>query len=190
MQVHGSLIGTARYASINAHKGVELSRRDDLEALGYMLVYFLRGSLPWQGIKVASGSDRRYAKILAKKMSTRVEDLCSGCPQEFEKYLNYCLALRFDDRPDYGYLRRIFKDLCFRLDPVRGDSLVYDWTPRLNPQYHIEKGCDQPKHKRSIFGRLFGMIKHTYAPQENNYTGHRLQMTSTMKTSFDRNQRI
>eukprot|EP00696_Hemimastix_kukwesjijk_P005304 gnl/Hemi2/1674_TR590_c0_g1_i1.p1 gnl/Hemi2/1674_TR590_c0_g1~~gnl/Hemi2/1674_TR590_c0_g1_i1.p1 ORF type:complete len:373 (-),score=63.83 gnl/Hemi2/1674_TR590_c0_g1_i1:166-1284(-) len=119
-----SLTGTARYASINAHEGAEQSRRDDLESLGYVLMYFNRGSLPWQGLKT---QDKRllYKRIRDKKLSTPVDQLCKGYPQEFTAYLNYTRALRFDDRPDYAYLRRLFKDLFISMG-YHNDG-VYDW---------------------------------------------------------------
>merc|ERR1719254_411703 len=81
-----SLTGTARYASINAHKGFEQSRRDDLEAIGHMLLYFLRGSLPWSGLD-AKTKEEKYRKIRMKKEETPLSDLCSGHPLEFEIYL-------------------------------------------------------------------------------------------------------
>jgi casein kinase I family protein HRR25 len=105
--------------------GIEQSRRDDLEALGYILVYFCRGSLPWQGIR-ALNKKQKYDKISEKKMSTPFEILCKGFPQEFPMYLNYVRGLRFDDKPDYGYLRRLFRDLFVR-EGFQYDY-VFDWT--------------------------------------------------------------
>ena len=102
--VNKKLTGTARYASINALKGCEQSRRDDLEAVGYVLMYFLRGSLPWQGLHVHKGEDR-YKKILAKKKSTSAEELCKGFPDEFAEYINYTRNMEFETDPDYKHLR-------------------------------------------------------------------------------------
>jgi len=121
-----NLTGTARYASINAHIGIEQSRRDDLEAIGYVLMYFNRGALPWQGIK-ANTKQEKYHKIMEKKISTQVDVLCKGFPPEFSTYLNYCRTLRFEDKPDYAYLRRLFKDLASRENFDTTDS-VFDWS--------------------------------------------------------------
>jgi len=95
-----SLTGTARYASINAHVGIEQGRRDDLESLAYVFMYFLRGILPWQNLK-AQGKKDKYERIMEKKMQTPVEVLCKGFPTECGTYLQYCKNLRFEDKPDY-----------------------------------------------------------------------------------------
>merc|ERR1711985_156054 len=81
-----SLTGTARYASINAHKGCEQSRRDDLEAIGHMFMYFLRGALPWSGLQ-AESKHQKYEKIAHTKKSTSLDDLCHGHPDDFKEYL-------------------------------------------------------------------------------------------------------
>ncbi|GAB4853770.1 Casein kinase 1-like protein 2 [Ancistrocladus abbreviatus] len=120
-----NLTGTARYASMNTHLGIEQSRRDDLESLGYVLMYFLRGSLPWQGLK-AGNKKQKYEKISEKKVSTSIEALCRSYPSEFASYFHYCRSLRFDDKPDYAYLKRIFRELFIR-EGFQFDY-VFDWT--------------------------------------------------------------
>lgn len=120
-----NLTGTARYASINTHLGIEQSRRDDLESLGYVLMYFNRGSLPWQGLK-GQVKKQKYEKISDKKMSTPVETLCKGFPSEFATFLNYARSLRFDDKPDYQYLRKLLRDLFMR-EGYKYDA-IFDWT--------------------------------------------------------------
>lgn len=119
-----SLTGTARYASVNAHLGIEQSRRDDLESLGYVLIYFNKGSLPWQGLK-ATTKKQKYEKISEKKMSTPVENLCKSLPAEFVKYLTYCRYLRFDEIPDYIYLRQLFSVLFKKLNY---QDFAFDWS--------------------------------------------------------------
>jgi len=87
-------------------------RRDDLKALGYMLVYFMRGRLPWQGLKAKR--DAKYLLVLEKKQATSASALCAGLPAEFEDYINSVDNLRDEDQPDYQYLRKVFNKLFRR----------------------------------------------------------------------------
>ncbi|KAJ1507123.1 serine/threonine protein kinase [Coelomomyces lativittatus] len=142
-----NLTGTARYASVNTHLGIEQSRRDDLESLGYVLIYFCRGSLPWQGLRAAS-KKQRYDRIQQKKMETPVEVLTRGLPLEFAMYLNYCKSLKFEDRPDYSFLRRLFQDL-FKKEDYRYDY-IFDWTMmKLDTMKNRENGETDEKHGES-----------------------------------------
>ncbi len=143
--------GTIRYASINNPNGrgayladlpsglfanlwVEQSWGDDLEALGYVLLYFARGSLPWQGLK-ASTDETRNEMIKEKKMSSSGERLCEGLlPAEFATYINYARSLGFEDRPDYAYLCKLFRRL-FRSQGFKYDN-VFDWTEKRFHEIH------------------------------------------------------
>ncbi|KAF8382483.1 hypothetical protein PRIPAC_71625 [Pristionchus pacificus] len=122
-----NLTGTARYASVNTHKGVEQSRRDDLESLCYVLMYFNRGTLPWQGLRAAT-KRQKYDKISEKKISTTIDELCGGFPgsDTFANYLQYCRRLGFEEAPDYVHLKNMFRTL-FKNEGLVYDY-VYDWT--------------------------------------------------------------
>ena len=127
------LTGTARYASINALGGCEQSRRDDLESIFYILIYFLKGSLPWQGLKVNKKEDR-HKKIYEIKKNIQIKELCSRLPQEFELFYNYIKKLQFEQVPDYYYLKILLKNIL-----EKNNFLIdfdYDWNKE---RVHIDK---------------------------------------------------
>ena len=120
------LTGTARYASIHALEEMEQSRRDDLEAVSYVLMYFLRGNLPWQGLKIKAKEDR-YKKILDKKKETTSEELCMGFPEEFKIFVDYSKNLGYTENPNYKMLKDNFVKLV-RVKMCENFDYVYDWT--------------------------------------------------------------
>ncbi|KAJ7086129.1 kinase-like protein [Mycena belliarum] len=119
-----SLSGTARYMSINTHLGREQSRRDDLESLGHVFMYFLRGGLPWQGLRAATNK-QKYEKIGEKKQTTPIVELCEGFPEEFGIYMNYVRKLGFEETPDYDFLRELFTKVM--KSSGEQEDLVFDW---------------------------------------------------------------
>jgi len=124
MRMKLSLTGTARYASINAHKGVEQSRRDDLEAIGHMLIYFLRGSLPWSGLD-AKTQEEKYRRICEKKISTNLDQLCVGFPDAFKTFLKTAREMEFKERPNYKNLRKMFQDLRDQEGPLEDHDFEF-----------------------------------------------------------------
>ncbi|KAL8808338.1 MAG: hypothetical protein Q9182_000158 [Xanthomendoza sp. 2 TL-2023] len=119
------LIGTAHYASIDGHLGVAQCFGDDLESLGYMLVYFISGSLPWSGLKIKDKKEEAEM-ILKQKRAISTHDLCEGLPMEFVSYFDYIRSLPFNEKPDYAFLRKNFHKL-FTREGFEYDN-VYDWT--------------------------------------------------------------
>jgi serine/threonine protein kinase len=114
------LTGTPRYASINTHEGYEQSRRDDLESLCYILIYFLRGKLPWQGMQ-GSTKATKYDLIRKKKIATSPEKLCQNLPEEFINFLNYVRKLEFKQEPDYKFLKKLLQLCCQRVEGTKID---------------------------------------------------------------------
>ena len=114
-----SFTGTMKYASINAHRGWKLSRRDDLESLGYTLIYLLTGSLPW-----ATYTSMKDVKNC--KMNTSVKYLCDGIPEEFEVFINSVKCLGYSDEPDYASYRKLFRQLFIKNGFFY--DYVFDWS--------------------------------------------------------------
>jgi len=120
--------GTVRYASLNACRAGLQSRRDDLEALGFVLVYFMRGSLPWQSLPKAFTRRVQMDKLVEMKTSTSFHELCDGLEGQevLVKYLTYCRRLDFKECPDYSYLRGLFVDALAREGHC--NDLEFDWV--------------------------------------------------------------
>jgi len=150
------LIGTARYASINALAGIEQGRRDDMEALSYVLIYFLRGSLPWQGLRINKKEDR-YKKILEKKKIVNSKELCIGLPNQFSDFVDYCRLLKFDEEPNYEFLKglliQVMNNNFFEFD------YVYDWSDKKNYNRDLSK---------SVYKENNNFLKRIYNEKEKN----------------------
>mmetsp|Transcript_16484 Transcript_16484/g.29730 ORF Transcript_16484/g.29730 Transcript_16484/m.29730 type:complete len:373 (+) Transcript_16484:270-1388(+) len=134
-----SLTGTARYASVNSHLGIEQSRRDDLESLVYILVYFFKGILPWQGIK-EKNKRVRYIMIGEAKRQASPKVICQGMPEEFGDILEYARAMRFEEPPNYTMLMSKLSNLAKKF---RFNLTQLDWTykqpPRVNARAETRK---------------------------------------------------
>ncbi|OIV97800.1 hypothetical protein TanjilG_12557 [Lupinus angustifolius] len=175
-----NLTGTARYASCNTHLGFEQSRRDDLESLGYVLMYFLRGSLPWQGLKAVTKKEK-YDRICEKKLSTSVEMLCTSYPEEFTSYLNYCRSLTFDQHPDYGFLKQLFRDM-FTREGYASDNL-FDWTILKYQQAQLAKRQNPSSPASAVPSSLEPLV----VDRQHKGVNHSAQITVTKQlTHLDR----
>ncbi|KAL1854360.1 hypothetical protein VTK73DRAFT_8767 [Phialemonium thermophilum] len=137
-----SLTGTVRYASIRNHNRHQQSWADDLECLGYVLLYLARGSLPWQGLDAPS-QDEKERRIKEMKTRSTGEMLCEGVlPREFGTYLDYVRSLPAGHKPDYTYLRKLFRRL-FRTQGFQYDK-VYDWTLKRFNELRVAEIHDPP----------------------------------------------
>ena len=125
-----NLIGTARYCGRNAHRGYEQGRRDDIESIGYVLMYFLNGVLPWQGLKIMK-KEEQFEKIAEKKYNTSFEELTKDQPEEFLLYFKHCDSLNFEDEPNYEYLITLFQNVINKY--CIGCLYDYDWKKNTIP---------------------------------------------------------
>ncbi|KAM3414186.1 hypothetical protein BST61_g10845 [Cercospora zeina] len=108
---HPRLIGTTRFASVREHEGRTQSPRADLESLGYIIIYFMQGKLPWQGLKARGGQENKRL-VIEKKAALKAKELCIGLPSEFVDYIKYAETLSHGVMPDYAVLRQIFRGLA------------------------------------------------------------------------------
>ena len=135
------LTGTARYASINVLKGLEHSRRDDLESVGYILIYFLKGKLPWQKMN-AKTREEKYKKILEKKLQISSKELYQGYPNEFVQFLDYIKNLDYYEKPNYDILRHLLNNVMQKQKYMF--DYVYDWSSSMeNLKRNIKNKMEQ-----------------------------------------------
>ena len=127
-----SFVGTLRYASLNSHKGIRQSRRDDLESMIYILIYFLKGKLPWQDVK-AKQKEERHKLITEIKSKVTIESLCESLPSEFAELLTYVKGLEFDEKPYYSKFYAFFHNLIDKLnkDLIEERDYSYIWETLL-----------------------------------------------------------
>jgi hypothetical protein len=141
-----SLTGTARYASLYSHLGIEQSRRDDLESLAYSLIYFSKGSLPWMGIK-AQNKTERYNKIFEKKLNSSINNLCEKLPNEFITFFHYIKYLQFDDKPNYQYLKSLLGKMYDKNN--FSYDMNFDFTYILIKKENEEKEKENEENKEN-----------------------------------------
>jgi len=156
------LTGTIRYASCNALNKKELSRRDDMESIGYLLIYLLKGSLPWQGLKIKQKSEK-YSKIKELKMSLEPEKLCEDLPDEFKEYIESVKNLEFEEEPDYGRFINMFIELFKKKEYVK--DYMYDWVEET------KKNSSKNFKETSMFNEISKITENEISTNNNKTSG-------------------
>ena len=160
------LIGNARYSSINALNGGTQSRRDDLESLGYLIIYLIIGRLPWQGYISHSKEDKFY-KIKQIKKQTTPEQLCEGLPSQFLEYVKYTRNLKYEEKPNYHYLRNLF--LIILNNYKYEFDYYYDWDQvglthseiqkkENNNDIYLSKNINSEKKNTLLFSKITNLV--------------------------------
>ena len=151
----GKLTGTTKYSSVNSFRGCEQSRKDDLESMVYMIIFFLKGRLPWEDIE-SEDELNKFNKIYLLKKNITIEKLCEGLPEEIHKLLKYVKQLKFEEKPDYNYMKLLFKNLLLRFNYVYNDKINFSWA---NSNLLIDKfSKNNNKNKSNFHNRLFKNI--------------------------------
>ena len=152
------LIGTPRFCSINAMRGFEQSRRDDLESISYLILYFFKGYLPWQGLRILN-KEEKFQRICEIKKATRLEDICIDLPKEIYNFCLYVRKLEFEENPDYGYMRDLFnkilKNMGFENDRI------FSWIQEKNRQIILNMPKHNTKSRISPHKRLLDKIRNS-----------------------------
>ena len=178
-------VGTARYTSVYSHLGIEQSRRDDLESLGYILIFFLKGKLPWMNLAGAT-KEEKHNKIAEVKMKTSLIDLCKGLPVQFLQYFEYVKELNFAQEPCYSYLRKLFR--TFLMTNLSNNNLKFDWETesKINGESSTStmfSNMNKKKNKINNGGRL-------KSPNANNSNSEdKNQLRVIFKTSQSKSLR-
>ena len=127
--INNSITGTPRYCSINALRGAEQSRRDDLESCFYVIIYFFRGNLPWQNLKIKSRQER-FNKINEIKKNVNYKILCKNLPEELYNFGIYIKHLKFEEDPDYNFMRECFYSILKKINEKNDNN--FSWLSQFS----------------------------------------------------------
>ena len=188
----GKLTGTVRFASANALRGGEQSRRDDLESIGYMIIFFMRGRLPWQGV-TGNKKMERYLKIYKMKKNVAPEDLCKSLPKQMTDFMRYVKQLEFEQEPDYNYLRNLFNSIIKRIHDTK-DLLIFSWIrtadlPNLKNPINPATRRDSPQSR--LYRKIESKLKSERNTSSDNDSGQKSIQTCTMiMNTMDSNMKV
>eukprot|EP01062_Namystynia_karyoxenos_P053623 TRINITY_DN4351_c0_g1_i1.p1 TRINITY_DN4351_c0_g1~~TRINITY_DN4351_c0_g1_i1.p1 ORF type:complete len:469 (+),score=88.91 TRINITY_DN4351_c0_g1_i1:86-1408(+) len=172
------LVGTMRYVSVATHLGIEPARRDDLESLGYVLLYFSRGSLPWMGIQ--GDGPEKVAKIGAVKESTSVSVLCRGEHGIFKKWFTYAKTMKYEEQPDYGALRRWVQ----RAMDENGWEYdwQFDWVVRRRKRLELHRRSSRRSNTSDISDRNSSCLSRRESTATSEDAGRMLARSCSMSS--------
>ena len=155
--VKNPIIGTPNYSSLNAMKGVEQSRRDDLESFCYIIIYFFKGFLPWKGFQNGSIMER-FNAILDMKKYIKISSLCEGLPSEISELFGYVKKLGFAEKPNYNYMKQLFLSIL-KKNGLRKDN-KFSWIKEINNNTNNHNIISSNvNNKKSNISKLFERIK-------------------------------
>ena len=190
-----TMCGTARYASMNALSGLQLSRRDDLESLSYMILYFLTMKLPWQGI-TAKSLATRYKKIYEKKLELEKWDKFLSLPIQIQNFIKYCRNLGFSEDPNYKLMKNFFYDLMKQNEFV--DDKNFSWIddksilgsklPELFPRkkYNVSINKFMDKIEKKKLSMSVGVeFKHDFNMDKINNKSKRNNSPINLKVNYE-----
>ena len=174
------ITGTARYSSLNSLRGCQVSRRDDLEAAAYVIIYLMRGGLPWENIEVRNKYEK-YRKIYRLKVLYTPEKLCENLPKEVAEFLSYCRSLDFEQEPNYDYCISLFNNILIKNGTY--NDLMFSWIKNPSLIKKLKKYNDNLGYKAHLnISRLYDISKRKSSPQTRLY--------QRIQNSFEKKRRL
>ena len=184
MKSDRAIVGTLRYISMNCHEGLEVSRRDDLESLAYMMIHFVIGELPWMGIKAKSLGEK-YKRVYEKKQETVPDDICKILPDEMKSFLQHILNLEFEEKPNYDYLEGLIKSLKSKYGFKNDD--IFEWLdPSIKGDLYIK--ISQNKNEKHNSSAMNNFVLEDNKEDDNNIIFPKKAKTEYIDTKNDLRQ--
>ena len=184
MKSDRAIVGTLRYISMNCHEGLEVSRRDDLESLAYMMIHFVIGELPWMGIKAKSLGEK-YKRVYEKKQETVPDDICKILPDEMKSFLQHILNLEFEEKPNYDYLEGLIKSLKSKYGFKNDDN--FEWLdPSIKGDLYIK--ISQNKNEKHNSSAMNNFVLEDNKEDDNNIIFPKKAKTEDIDTKNDLRQ--